>query len=101
MKIILSRKGFDSSCGGVASPILPGGEIVSLPIPERPGTVTSKTRTYGQIRACALLPTHRPHHFQLKRLHGPGVDDVHVAQRHVERERRAPRMPFHLQYTIQ
>ncbi len=53
MKIILSRKGFDSSYGGVASPILPGGEIVSLPIPERPAMVTSNTRTYGQIRAGA------------------------------------------------
>lgn len=34
MKIILSRKGFDSSSGGVASPITPSGELVSLPIPD-------------------------------------------------------------------
>lgn len=34
MKIILSRKGFDSACGGVPSPILPSGAMVSLPIPE-------------------------------------------------------------------
>jgi hypothetical protein len=33
MKIILSRKGFDSSAGGHASPILPTGEMFSLPIP--------------------------------------------------------------------
>ena len=33
MKIILSRKGFDSSYGGGASPILPNGDLVSLPIP--------------------------------------------------------------------
>lgn len=33
MKIILSRKGFDSSNGGVASPILPSGELCWLPIP--------------------------------------------------------------------
>lgn len=33
MKIILSRKGFDSSYGGVASPILPDGRLISLPIP--------------------------------------------------------------------
>ena len=33
MKIILSRKGFDSSAGGHASPILPDGTMVSLPIP--------------------------------------------------------------------
>ncbi len=34
VKIILSRKGMDSASGGFASPILPSGEIVSLPIPE-------------------------------------------------------------------
>jgi len=33
MKIILSRKGFDSSLGGYPSPILPDGKLVSLPIP--------------------------------------------------------------------
>lgn len=33
MKIILSRKGFDSKYGGCASPILPDGRLVSLPIP--------------------------------------------------------------------
>jgi len=33
MKIILSRKGFDSSVGRVASPILPSGRLCSLPIP--------------------------------------------------------------------
>lgn len=32
MKIILSRKGFDSSVGRVASPILPSGRLCSLPI---------------------------------------------------------------------
>ncbi|MGH4138274.1 hypothetical protein [Clostridium sp.] len=34
MKVILSRKGFDSKTGGYASPILPDGTMVSLPIPE-------------------------------------------------------------------
>lgn len=33
MRLILSRKGFDSSAGGVASPILPDGQLYSLPIP--------------------------------------------------------------------
>jgi hypothetical protein len=33
MKVILSRKGFDSAYGGYPSPILPSGETVSLPIP--------------------------------------------------------------------
>jgi len=35
MKIILSRKGFDSSFGGYPSPILPDGKMVSLPIPRK------------------------------------------------------------------
>ncbi|ERJ11971.1 Nmad3 family putative nucleotide modification protein [Haloplasma contractile] len=33
MKIILSRKGFDSGSGGFPSPILPNGDLLSLPIP--------------------------------------------------------------------
>jgi hypothetical protein len=33
MKLILSRKGFDSTYGGVASPILPDGSLCPLPIP--------------------------------------------------------------------
>lgn len=33
-KIILSRKGFDSANGGLASPIFPDGRLISLPIPE-------------------------------------------------------------------
>ena len=33
MKIILSRKGFDSSNGGCASPIMPDGTLLSMPIP--------------------------------------------------------------------
>jgi len=39
MKIILSRKGFDSSSGGVPSPIFPDGKMLSLPIPDRSSTV--------------------------------------------------------------
>lgn len=34
MKIILSRKGFDSGSGGCASPILDGNRLLSLPIPD-------------------------------------------------------------------
>lgn len=33
MKIIFSRKGFDSSYGGGSSPIMPNGELLSIPIP--------------------------------------------------------------------
>lgn len=40
MKIVLSRKGFDSGNGGVASPILPDGTLLSLPIPDRASRIT-------------------------------------------------------------
>ena len=45
MKLILSRKGFDSSAGGVPSPILPDGRIVSLPIPDKQSPIS-----YADIR---------------------------------------------------
>lgn len=35
MKVILSRKGFDSQYGRVPSPILPDGRMISLPIPDK------------------------------------------------------------------
>lgn len=35
MRIILSRKGFDSENGGYPSPILPDGTILSIPIPQK------------------------------------------------------------------
>ena len=34
MKLVLSRKGFDSSSGGVPSPIFADGTMLSLPIPD-------------------------------------------------------------------
>lgn len=40
MKVILSRKGFDSGYGGWASPILPDGRMLSLPIPASNGLVS-------------------------------------------------------------
>ena len=55
MKIVLSRKGFDSSIGGHASPILPDGKMLSLPIPlswdrlSYHGICAPGGKTYGQI----------------------------------------------------
>lgn len=54
MKIILSRKGFDSSNGGQANPILPDGTLLSLPIPDEYGNNTFsslhwKGRSYYDI----------------------------------------------------
>ena len=42
MKIIISRKGFDSISGGVPSPIFPDGKILSLPIPDKNSKITYK-----------------------------------------------------------
>ncbi|OMH32861.1 hypothetical protein BGP75_14330 [Motiliproteus sp. MSK22-1] len=44
MKIILSRKGFDSGSGGCPSPIFPDGRLQSLPIPDNDSQIE-----YGQI----------------------------------------------------
>jgi hypothetical protein len=55
VKIILSRKGFDSSVGGYPSPILPDGPMLSLPIPSSLDSLSYYElpapggRTYGQI----------------------------------------------------
>lgn len=46
MKLIFSRKGFDSGYGGVASPILPDGRLLSLPIPARDRLRTYQTVTF-------------------------------------------------------
>lgn len=39
MRIILSRKGFDSGSGGCPSPIFPDGSMFAMPIPYEPSTV--------------------------------------------------------------
>ncbi len=43
MKIILSRKGFDSSNGGCPSPIMPDGTLLSMPIPSNEANDVSYT----------------------------------------------------------
>ncbi len=48
MKLILSRKGFDSRFGGVASPIFPDGTMLSLPIPDEERLTATK---YRELRA--------------------------------------------------
>ncbi len=54
MKLILSRKGFDSSAGGCPSPILPDGRLLSLPIPD----ARSRIR-YGDLKHRAGLSVGR------------------------------------------
>lgn len=48
MKIIFSRKGFDSSYGGGASPIMPNGNLLSIPIPSN-AKVNEKGVPYRQL----------------------------------------------------
>src|SRR5207302_6017646 len=54
MRLILSRKGFDSKYGGCPSPILPGGTMFSLPItsdsgPHRLGQLNRGDLNFGDI----------------------------------------------------
>ena len=53
MKIILSRKGFDTTNGGCPSPIMPDGTLLSLPIPSNdtlPYTdIAFRNLTYDQL----------------------------------------------------
>ena len=46
MKVILSRKGMDNETGLMASPILPDGTLLSLPIPDM------TTQQERHIRIC-------------------------------------------------
>lgn len=48
MKLILSRKGFDSGSGGCPSPIFPDRTLYSLPIPDNRGKFNSKI-TYEDL----------------------------------------------------
>ena len=49
MKVILSRKGFDSKYGGIPSPIMPDGTLLSMPIPYSHETgITFEDLCYGE-----------------------------------------------------
>ena len=49
MKVILSRKGFDSGYGGYPSPILTNGQMISLPIPYKEDNIR-----YSDVKADGL-----------------------------------------------
>jgi hypothetical protein len=56
MKIILSRKGFDSTTGGCASPIFPNGTLFSLPIPNNDDLKYDKLKLFGKEGdVCSLI----------------------------------------------
>ena len=55
-RIILSRKGFDSSAGGVASPIFNNGTIFSIPIPQKtPSPTKYKDLSFNGVTGIELL----------------------------------------------
>lgn len=54
MKVILSRKGFDSKAGGIINPIMPDGTLLSLPIPSD-DTETYQGLAYEGIEYSKLL----------------------------------------------
>lgn len=54
MKVILSRKGFDSSYGGYPSPVI-GRDMISFPIPLRKDTTTYSKLNYGNRTYLELM----------------------------------------------
>lgn len=48
MKVILSRKGFDSCYGKTASPVMPDGTLLSLPIPSKTDAVKFSDLYYNE-----------------------------------------------------
>ncbi|MYL26515.1 MULTISPECIES: hypothetical protein [Halomonadaceae] len=55
MKLILSRKGFDSSAGGCPSPVFPDGSFLSLPIPDKQSSVRYSDLQYEGINVGELV----------------------------------------------
>jgi hypothetical protein len=66
VKLILSRKGFDSGAGGCASPIMPDGSLLSLPIPDKRSPVRYEDITFrgysvGRLVAELTRGKQKPH----------------------------------------
>lgn len=60
MKLILSRKGFDSSFGGMPSPILPDGTLLSFPIPDKSTAMRYDQLFYNGTSYLSLLQQLKP-----------------------------------------
>ncbi|MFH4968987.1 hypothetical protein V8G61_12350 [Gaetbulibacter sp. M240] len=66
MKVILSRKGFDSSYGGQPSPILPDGRtLLSLPIPQKQDTLNFHDLNYEDKTYYEIIKELSPKNFQI------------------------------------
>lgn len=55
MKVIFSRKGFDSGYGGMPSPVLPDGTMLSMPIPSKGDLVHYDDLTYGELTYADII----------------------------------------------
>ena len=60
MKVILSRKGFDSKAGGVPNPILPDGTLLSFPIPAKIDQLTYQDLQYEGVAYSDILTQLKP-----------------------------------------
>lgn len=69
-RLVLSRKGFDSSSGGCPSPIFPDGTMLSLPIPDDSSRVAFRDLRHNGLNVGDLVadltrnrigPSHRAH----------------------------------------
>lgn len=60
MKVIFSRKGFDSQYGGMPSPILPDGTLLSLPIPSKEDTTKYADLTWNGKSYYELIQELKP-----------------------------------------
>jgi hypothetical protein len=78
MKLILSRKGFDSSAGGTPSPILPDGRMLSLPIPDKHSPIRYQDITFRGHNLAKLVPEFT--RGRVKAHHGAHLDPDLVAE---------------------
>ncbi len=60
MKIILSRKGFDSANGRQPNPIMPDGTLLSLPIPDPKGNNTFSSLHWNGMSFYDIIKSLRP-----------------------------------------
>ena len=60
MKVIISRKGFDSGYGGMPSPILPDGTMISMPIPSPGDKVRFDDLSYNSISYADIIKQLKP-----------------------------------------
>jgi hypothetical protein len=60
VKVILSRKGFDKSAGGIASPIMRNGTLLSLPIPSSNDTEKFSKLKYGKKTYLEIIRELKP-----------------------------------------